>query len=284
VPYAKTLQIRSPKGLSGKLAYLSNSKHRNHKDKAIQPAVFHRIPNATAFLAKTVSTMRDLKTRQWRGRPIKNYADEVIIRLPDWSNPTAEERDQFIKSILADFCPDSPAVAVWHVDRFSKSADVHILVANFIDCYPPKIRRSAAFNPINLVRASSDRVTDIVNQRRGEQGVAPIVTMREVRQARLKERGIKSLSEQLAPLLPFPAAELREKIEQLGHKVSRHNLARDTISVRLDGSERAHRYSIDRLLKDASLGVNLAVKIVPPPVPKLPRPIPRPGDSEVGFE
>jgi hypothetical protein len=263
VPYCKTLPIRSPKGLGGKLAYLVNAGHRNHVDKDIGPPTFYKTPNAAAFLAATVATVRDINARRRRGRKVKNHADEIILRLPDLSNPTAEEREAFLKRLITDCCPDSPAVGVWHIDKVTGSADLHLIVANYLDSVPPKTRRNANFNPIVVARAASDRITDLLNERRQQQGVAPIVTMREVQKARLKERGIKSLAEQLAPLWPFPKEELQEKIEELGLEVTRYNPARDTISVVLAEGKKAHRYSIDRLLKDASLGVNLAAQAVP---------------------
>jgi hypothetical protein len=95
MPYAKVLPIRSPKGLSGKLVYLVNAKHRNHVDKTIAPTVFYKTRNAPAFLAATVMAVRDINTRRRHGRKVKNHADEIIIRLPDLSYPTAEERDVF---------------------------------------------------------------------------------------------------------------------------------------------------------------------------------------------
>jgi len=263
VPFCKVLPIRSPRGLSGKLAYIVNAGHRNHVDKDISDPTFYKTSNAAAFLAATVATVRDMNARRRRGRKVKNHADEIILRLPDLSNPTSEEREAFLKCLITDCCPDSPAVGVWHIDKVTGSADLHLIVANYLDSVPPKTRRNASFNPIAVARAASDRITDLLNERRQQQGIAPIVTMREVRKARLKERGLKALAEQLAPMWPFAKAELSEKIVQLGHEVTRHNPARDTISVRLDGGERAHRYSIDRLLKDASLGVNLAAQAVP---------------------
>ena len=263
MPFCKVLPIRSPRGLSGKLNYIVNAGHRNHVDKDISDPNFYKTPNATAFLAATVATVRDINARRRRGRKVKNHADEIILRLPDLSNPTAEEREAFLKRLITDCCPDSPAVGVWHIDKVTGSADLHLIVANYLDSVPPKTRRNASFNPIAVARAASDRITDLLNERRQQQGVAPIVTMREVRKARLKERGIKSLAEQLAPLWPFPKEELQEKIEELGLEVTRYNPARDTISVVLAEGKKAHRYSIDRLLKDASLGVNLAAQTVP---------------------
>jgi len=285
MPYAKVLPINTPKMLSGKLAYLTNATHRNHRDKTIEAAVCHRTSNAASFLAKTVATIRAINATHRRGRKVKNLADEVIIRLPDWSNPSAEERARFFKNTVKEFCPDSEAVGVWHIDKYNGSADLHLIVANYLDVYPPKVRRSSAFNPIALVRAASDQITEAVNLRRREQGVTPIVTMKEVRKARLKARGLKTLAEQLAPMLPFSAADLPEQIESLGYKVTRYNASRNSISVCLSEDKKAHRYFLDRLWQETvALGVNKAAKIVPPPVPKLPRPTPRPGASEVGFE
>jgi hypothetical protein len=263
VPYCKVLPIRSPKGLGGKLAYIVNAAHRNHVDKDISAPTFYKTPNAAAFLAATVAAVRNINARRRHGRKTINHADEIIIRLPDLSHATASEQAEFLSRTVADCCPDSPAVGVWHIDKVTGSADLHLIVANYLDSVPPKTRRNANFNPIVVARAASDRITDLLNERRQQQGVAPIVTMREVQKARLKERGIKSLAEQLAPLWPFPKEELQEKIEELGLEVTRYNPARDTISVVLAEGKKAHRYSIDRLLKDASLGVNLAAQAVP---------------------
>lgn len=280
MPYLKILPIRSPKGLSGKLDYLVNAAHRNHIDKTITPVVLSKTTSRAAFLASTVAAVRTINARRRRGRKVKNYADEYIIRLPDLSHATAEERDIFLKRTVADCCPDSPAVGVWHIDRYTGAADLHLIVANYIDSFPPKTRRVSSVNPIAIARAAADRITDILNVRRQQQGIPTITTMREVRQQRLKERGIKTLAEQLAPLLPFPAAELPEQIESLGHKVTRYNTSRNSISVCLSGNERAHRFSIDRLLQEAVLlGVNLAAQSVPKPERK-PSP---PSMGDIGF-
>lgn len=288
MPYAKVLPIRSPKGLSGKLNYIVNAAHRNHVDKDISAPTFYKTANAAAFLAMTVTAVRTINSRRGRKKKVKNHADEIIIRLPDLSHATAAERAEFVSRTIADCCPDSPAVGVWHIDRVTGAADLHLIVANYLDSFPPKTRRSAAYSPITVARAASDRITDILNERRREQGIAPIVTMREVRKARLKERGFKTLAEQLAPLWPFPKEALREKVEQLGYAVTRYNAARDSISVVLAEGQKAHRYSIGRLLNDVLLGVNLAAPIVPPPIPKItrptPRPSPRPNIGEIGFD
>ena len=284
MPYCKVLPISSPKGLSGKLAYLVNAQHRNHLAKTIAPSVFYKTDNAAAFLAMTVSAVRTINSRRRRGKKVKNHADEIIIRLPDLSHATAEERDVFFYRTIEDCCPDSPAVGVWHIDRYNGSADLHLIVANYIDAFPPKTRRSSAYSPISIARAASDRITDILNERRRQQGIATIVTMHEVRKARLKGRGLKSLAEQLAPLLPFQKEALPEKIEALGLKVTRYNPARDTISVCLAEGKKAHRFFLDRLFQaTVSLGVNLAAKLMPSPVPKRPPPVSRPGANDIGF-
>lgn len=280
MPYAKVLPIRSPRGLSGKLEYLTDAAHRNHVDKDISTPTFYKAANTAAFLAATVSAVRTINARRRRGRKVKNHGDEIIIRLPDLSHATAEERAEFLSRTITDCCPDSPAVGVWHIDRYTGAADLHIIVANYLDSVPPKTRRNSGYNPIAIARAAADRITDILNARRQQQGIAPIVTMKEVRKARLKERGFKSLAEQLAPLWPFPKEALREKIAGLGYRVPRYNASRDSISVVLAEGKKAHRYSIANLINDVLLGVNLAAKIVPPSVPK----IPRPPVGEIGFD
>ena len=126
------------------------------------------------------------------------------------------------------------------------------MVANFIDVYPAKTRRSSAFNPIAVVRATSDRITDILNVRRREIGVAPIVTMSDVRKQNLKQRGLATLAAQLAPMLPFPAADLPDKIASLGHEVTRYNPKDNKVSVCLSGAKRAHRFFVSNLLTDAA--------------------------------
>src|ERR1017187_3574614 len=106
MPYAKVLPIRSAKALSGKLAYLTNGNHANHADKIIEPAYCHRVQSGAEFLSKTVSTIRTLNARHKCGRKIKNLADEIIIRAPDFANLTAEERSTIVKSVIADVCDD----------------------------------------------------------------------------------------------------------------------------------------------------------------------------------
>ena len=252
MPYAKVLPIRSAAALSGKIAYLSDAGHANHLDKTVEGLSLHGVRSAAEFIAKTVATVREINERHRRGRKIRNLVDEVIVRTPDLSNLSASERDTFVKTILTDFCPDSPAVAAWHLDKYNGSCDVHIIVANFIDVYPAKTRRSSAFNPIAVVRATSDRITDILNVRRREIGIAPIITMSEVRKQNLKQRGLATLAAQLAPMLPFPAADLPEKIESLGPKVTRYNPKDNSISVCLSGARKAHRFFPSNLLIDAS--------------------------------
>jgi hypothetical protein len=252
MPYAKVLPIRSAKALSGKLAYIANANHVNHICKIVETPSYHLIQNAAQFLAKTVASIRDINMRRRVGRKTSNLADEIIIRMPDFSNLTDDERDAFVKTTLTDFCPDSPAVAAWHLDKYNGSCDVHILVANFVDAYPPKTRRSSAFNPIAAVRATSDIITDTLNGRRLEKGITPITAMREVRKQSLKQRGLSTLAEQLARLMPFAAEELPEKIASLGHKVTRCNAKGNTVSVCLDGGKKAHRFFMDRLLADTA--------------------------------
>lgn len=252
MPYAKVLPIRSAAALSGKIAYLSDTSHANHLDKTVEGLSLHGVQSTAEFLAKTVATVREINERRRRGRKIRNLVDEVIIRTPDLSNLSASERDTFVKNILTDFCPDSPAVAAWHLDKYNGSCDVHIIVANFIDVYPAKTRRSSAFNNIAVVRATSDRITDILNVRRRENGVAPIVTMADVRKQNLKQRGLATLAAQIAPMLPFSTADLPDKIASLGHKVTRYNAKGNTVSVCLSGASKAHRFFVDKLLADAA--------------------------------
>ena len=255
MPYAKVLPIRSAKALSGKLAYLTNGNHPNHADKIIEPAYCHRVQSGAKFLSKTVSTIRTLNARHKRGRKIKNLADEIIIRSPDMANLTSDERSQFVKNIIADVCDDSPCFAVWHLDKHTGAADLHVLTANYIDVYPPKVRRRSSYNPIAIARASSDRATDIINERRRQEGIPTVLTMKEVRRNRLKERGLSTLAEQLSPMLPFPASDLPERITAAGHAVTRFNLQGNSVSVLLAGGKKAHRFYIDILLAAAaSLG------------------------------
>jgi hypothetical protein len=259
MPYAKVCPIRNAASLSGKVAYICSEKHPNHKDKTVEPPVFHKTPTTAAFVATTVSSVRAMNARRKRGRKVKNLADEIIIRLPDFSNVTAEERAKILGATLDEFCPDSPAVATWHIDRFNGSADLHVIAANFIDVYPPKPRRSSAFDPIALVRSTTDQITDILNERRREHHIQPIETMREVKKRRLKERGLATLAQQLAPLLPFSAADLPEKIEGLGYRVTRHNVKGNTISVCFAEDSKAHRFYIDRLMSSiGSLGAKIS--------------------------
>ena len=253
MPYTKVLPISHPRSLSGKVAYISSAAHRNHVDKIVEPASFFKIQNSAEFLAKTVTTIRSLNDRRRRGRKIKNLADEVIIRMPDNSNLTPDERATYLNEIVAEFCPDSPAVAVWHLDRFNGSCDVHLIAANFEDSYRPQARRKSAFDPIVLARVTSDRITDLLNARRRELGIKTIETIPENRRLRMKERGILELAEQLVPLLPFGVEELPEKIASLGHEVTRLNLRDNWIGVYLSGGKKAHRYSIDRLIETTRL-------------------------------
>jgi hypothetical protein len=252
MPYAKVLKIASEQSLSGKLFYIANATHVNHICKTVESASFYHVQNAAQFLAKTVSAIRDINARRKHGRKTRNLAEEIIIRMPDFSNLTDEERSIFVKTTLSDFCPDSPAVAAWHIDKYNGSCDVHIIVANFEQVYPLKTRRSSTYNPIAVVRATSDRITTILNARRLQNGIVPIVTMSEVRKRNLKQRGLATLAEQLAPMLPFSAANLREKIKALGHEVTRFNPAKNSISVCFAGSKKAHRFFLDRLLVDAA--------------------------------
>ncbi len=259
MPYAMVCPIRKAASLSGKVVYICCAKHRNHKDKIVEPPVFHKTPTTAAFVATTVSSVRAMNERRKRGRQVKNLADEIIIRLPDFSNVTAEERAKILEATLDEFCPDSPAVAAWHIDRFNGSADLHVIAANFIDVYPPKPRRSSAFDPIALVRSTTDQITDILNEQRREKHIQSIVTMREVKKRRLKERGLATLAQQLTPLLPFSAADLPEKIEELGYMVTRHNVTGNTISVCFAEGSKAHRFYIDSLMSSiGSLGAEIA--------------------------
>ena len=241
--------------MSGKIAYLVNGKHRNHDDKIVEQAYCHRIQNSAEFLAKTVPTILALNARRRRGRKIRNFADEIIVRSPDLANLTPAERSQFVKFIIADVCDDSPCYSVWHLDKFSGAADLHILAANFIDVYPPKVRRSSSYSPISVARASSDRVTEIINVRRRQDGVPTVITMQEVQRNRLKLRSLSSLAEQLRPMLPFTAADLPEMITAAGHKVTRFNAQGNTVSVLLADGKKPHRFYIDKLmLETGSLG------------------------------
>ena len=61
MPFCKVLPIRSPRGLSGKLAYIVNAGHRNHVDKDISDPTIYKTSNAAAFLAATVATVRGIK-------------------------------------------------------------------------------------------------------------------------------------------------------------------------------------------------------------------------------
>jgi hypothetical protein len=255
MPVAKVLPIRSAKALSGKIAYLCDKKHPNHTDKIVEPAYCHRIENSAEFLAKTVSTIRALNARRKRGRKIRNLADEIIVRSPDLANLTPEECSLFVKFIIADVCDDSPCYVVWHRDKFTGAADLHILAANFIDAYPPKVRRSSSYSPITVARASSDRVTEIINSRRRQEGVPTVITMQEVRRNKLKLRSLSTLAEQLRPMLPFTAADLPEMISAAGYKVTRFNAQGNTVSVLLADGKKPYRFYIDKLmLETGSLG------------------------------
>jgi len=255
MPYAKVLPIRSAKGLSSKLGYICSVTHRNHINKIVESPYFYRCDNKASFLATTVSAVTTIKAQKKCGRRVKIFADEVIVRTPDGSKLSAAERQMFVENILQDCFPDSPGVAVWHIDKYTGSADVHIIVANLRDSYPPVIRRSGDLNPLSAVRGSSDRITDFLNEQRHAQSINSIETMRDVKLRQLREMGFLPLAEQLAALMPFMAIDLPKKIQQLGHEVNRYSISRNYISVRFKGTKKAHRIPIDRLFDDTvSLG------------------------------
>ena len=109
----------------------------------------------------------------------------------------------------------------------------------------------------------------MMNERRQRQGVAPITTMREGEEGTAKSSRLEIARGTACRFAAFPGGRPVGKNRVFGAQVTRFNPKANSISVCLADGKKAHRFFVDRLLQEAAdLGVNLAAKIVPPPVPK----------------
>jgi hypothetical protein len=251
--YSEVTPIKTAKGVQRLVGYIGDAKHPNHADKIVSPLKFWHSAKACtpdAFAVCISLGIIKANAAKAKGRKIENLADHEIIRLPDWANLAVEERDFIETKIMAAY-PSSPAASAWHIDSSTGSCDLHVLRANFVPQMPGRSRRQRG-NPIRFLRSLCDDIHDELNRRRGARGAAHIETMIEVRRRKLKDRGLRSLAEQLSELTEIDWENLPKIIAELGHAVPRYNPARFTVSVLFYGGRKACRYDVRDLKEEVS--------------------------------
>jgi hypothetical protein len=224
--------------------YLGDSSHENHVGKEIT-AEFFGCEKSTfsGALAEAISPNKK------GGRPPKWAALEVILSPSSTDKLSEKEADYWVGEIVAAYSPKAYLIAK---HEGQNKSDYHLLLVN-------KTIENRALQSIGdpshrrKTIAVSDAVLRDLNRVREKENRPKINTMKEVRAAINKDKGILPLSLQIARLAVTIGLKswlkilpkLAELIVNLGHEVTREN--EDFISVKFKDRKKSKRYKLVNL-------------------------------------
>lgn len=282
--------------LARRLAYLANDAHRNHQNKELSKATDKqgRISSPRLFIERIKRT-RDkyIQYREGRrGKRTRRLFEEIVYSSPHHAFLTPKERATAQRLIANSMAPNSPIHAVWHTDKLTGRADLHVIVSTVTSDFPPRTTIWSQFgarkaNIFTSLDALDDHIAAAINNFR------PIS---EHVKSRLQVRAEKSapykkmhppLAEEIArtSIGPIATTNVVRAIQVAGHRVTR--VTPNFISVLFIGSKRPRRFNLNSLLEDVASAMhatpsmpqpsgNLNPKRASVPTPTLSPPQPQP--------
>ena len=120
----------SIKELNEHLDYLKDPTHKDHKGLILHPAKNYNCGPTTAdFVEAIESTQKKyLEVRDGKsGKRTDDIWEEAINNMDEGCYHTPAEREAIEHKLIEEFCPGSPARAVWHENPKTGECDLHII-------------------------------------------------------------------------------------------------------------------------------------------------------------
>lgn len=235
MPYSNSIPT-SPDALTTIAVYMADDGHEHHQEYELTPIEVLGAKSVQEFIAYAQSSFQANKRRAGRmrkGRQPKNAANWIVVRTPDGTRLTDEERAAYETAARDEAGNGSPVVGLmnWHKNRLTGAADLNLLAAAFTAT--GSLLRDRAKNPIKSLRHRMDAVTDALNVLRRQRGIPLIQTMQEAQKKVRQQRESFVIEEELArmPRPPRRIQELKPALLSIGCEVPRFNAERDTLSI-----------------------------------------------------
>ena len=245
----------TPAALTTIALYLGDATHAHHEEYDLTPIQVLGAKSVQEFLA--FAEKASLKnSKKGSGRPPVNAASWFVIRTPDGTRLSGDERSAYEEAARDEAGCGGPVVGImnWHRNELTGSEELNLLAAAFTAT--GHLVRDRTSDPIKSLRQRMDEVTRGLNLLRRAKGIKPIQTMQEAQKSNRDARKTEDLAELLArvPKPPVTANGLKLAILTIDGKVTRFNDAMDTISVKMP-KKPTKRLGISKLLADIKVAV-----------------------------
>lgn len=254
MPYANSIGV-TPNSLSAIFEYLTDAGHDHHEDYELTPLKFRGVSFVDQFIESCGAGFKK-NANKGIGRPPKNGAYWIIVRMPDDTFLDADEMQAYEKAVIdvAGMGGDLIAAHIWHSNLYSGSSDLNVLIPTFDSNGNPIRDREA--DPIKALRWAVDQLTDEINIKRKKRKKQKIRTMKEVKKERAMDRGEPDIYEMLArlPKPPRKGSDLEPALISVGYEITRYNPDLDTISVKLKDKPKtkAQRFRISTIFEEVA--------------------------------
>ena len=167
MPATKTITLKTWTAINNLLAYLKNQNHPNHEEYTIEPMrSAHPLLTPGQFMPAVKKIFEKMLSEKRGGRPIQNLCTLHILRVPDYSWLTPEERETYARHYIQTIAPDGLCLYCWHINKGMGSADLNVMVPNVVDLDRPRVRRQRGVNVITQARDTADAITTLINRNR----------------------------------------------------------------------------------------------------------------------
>jgi hypothetical protein len=253
MPYSNYIPT-TPAGLTTISNYLADAAHCHHEEYELTPIEILGAASVFEFITSTEAAYHANQRKLGRlrvGRQPKNAANWFVVRTPDGTWLTDDERNAYEAAALVEAGYGSPVLGLmnWHKNKLSGAPDLNLLAASF--SASGELLRDRTANPIKSLRHRMDRVTKDLNVLREKFSFPLIQTMTEAQQNVWEQRETFVIEEELArmPKPPRKAADLKPALLSLGCEVPRFEIDRDTVCITKPKKKKAKRYGIIELLR-----------------------------------
>lgn len=256
MPWTNAIGV-TPDSILDVICYLEDDDHPHHLEYRVTPLESIGTKSINTFLLDSKKGFLR-NSQKASGRPPKNLASWYVVRMPDHTWLSEEERGKYTQAICDEVACGFQLIGILnsHQNRLTGAEDINLLSATFTD--RGHLVRNRDSNPIQSLRRRMDEVTLELNVLRKRQGKRLIQTMREVQRANAKSREQADIYEMLAclPRPPKKMTELKAALLSLECEITRWNPERDSVSFKLKGKKLAKKLGIIQMLE----GVQKALK------------------------
>jgi hypothetical protein len=255
-------ELRTELHLRNVAHYLGDRRNPRHAEYEIPDPTCYGILSVENFVQKTVAAILDINVRRRRGRPTANVATLFIDRFADGTALTPEEEDFHERAVLKSVAADTSAIVYRHRNTETLSIDFNFLVPNVLFAlFPPRTRRTSKKDPLATMKEASNAAVERLNEFRRQKGMPFIIRVSDRKKQLARARRGKLIEDELREHGSVTSANIKNVLEKLGHKVSRLDVERDTISIITRGSKQPRRFSLAGLL-DAALEMSKEISSV----------------------